>query len=288
MAGRFEKNAPEDSATISILQWIWRFTNESQIISAVIISLMAVLGTQLIRIYTYIYWLPYFTFFNISLEYYETALFDNYSRFFEVLPKVLVFAVVLFAVNWIFKRNRLVERYGYLKVSVFSTVTSFLCLTLSTALARKAPLPEWLAAIPFEIRSQTWIYISSALMLIVAKIFLNRPFIRVSYRPKFTAKIAICIFLIVIILLGVGIMVYIQGYNDNTVDFLVGDLEIIDGDKLILFETTDQYYIIPCKKNEDGSLTILMKYYAFVDKNEQLVHREYYADIYNDFGVKMN
>ena len=86
----------------------------------------------------------------------------------------------------------------------------------------------------------------------------------------------------------VGLWVYIRGYNDNTVTFLVGELETIDDDKLILFETSDQYYIIPCEKNEDGSLKIYMNYYAFVDKDKQLVHRDYYNDIYNSYGIKIN
>ena len=41
---------------------IWEFMNNSQILSAVIISVTALIGTQIVKFYTYIYWMPYFTF----------------------------------------------------------------------------------------------------------------------------------------------------------------------------------------------------------------------------------
>lgn len=284
MARKYEQRPPEDPADVSILKYIWRFTNESEILSAVIISLVAVLGVQLTKIYTYIYWMPYFTRFDISPEYFEIALFDSYSSYIERLPALLGFTIALLGVNWIIKKYRWIKRYGLLKFTVFSGVVAVLCMILSTAFARKSALPAWLAVIPFEIRSKIWLYIAIALMMVVEKNLLKYIFVQKPYRRKFSPTITWCVFLVVLTLLVTGIVVYIQGYNDNSISFSSGPLEIIDDDKLILFETADQYYVILCTENEDKSLTIDTTYYAFLDKDEQWVHYEYYSTIYDHYG----
>ena len=57
-----------------IISKIWGFMNKSPILSGVIISILAIVGSQFMKIYTYIYWLPYFRFFKIPMYYFD---YDN-------------------------------------------------------------------------------------------------------------------------------------------------------------------------------------------------------------------
>lgn len=267
---------------------IWEFMNNSQILSAVIISVTALIGTQIVKFYTYIYWMPYFTFFKIPLKYYNVAILDDYSLIVEVLPQS--FSVLFFA--FIFQKGsdkfHIEEKLGLPKAILLAVLLILSFCVIQTVLARRNILPLWLASLPRFIRIDIWGYFADALLLLCLKRWVQIFWSGIRNRTKSINLIPIIIILVIIAMCFVGLWVYIRGYNDNTVTFLVGELETIDDDKLILFETSDQYYIIPCEKNEDGSLKIYMNYYAFVDKDKQLVHRDYYNDIYNSYGIKIN
>ena len=88
-------------------------------------------------------------------------------------------------------------------------------------------------------------------------------------------------------LIGTGGLVYIHGYNENVVEYLSGMLRIIDDDKIVLFETSDQYYVVPYEKEKAATIHMDIDSYGFIDKNKQLIERRYYV-VYDESGRKLN
>lgn len=91
---------------------------------------------------------------------------------------------------------------------------------------------------------------------------------------------------IAFILLGTGGIMYMYGDN-NVINYLYSPLKVIDDNKLVLLETTDKYYIVPCAKREGGGINIYRDSYAFIDKNNYIIQRRYY-DIYDEYNKNLN
>lgn len=256
---------------------IWNFMNKSPILSAIIISIIAILGSQLVKIYTYIYWLPYFNFFNIPLHYFDIAIFDKYALIFEVIP-ISFITMIFFAVfQYIEKKCRIIPKLGVVKSLVLAFFIICGSMVLQSILVLKTSVPSFL-------KLDVWNYIEWATLLLVLKHLC--PLIISNVKFKLTTPSIILGVLFVLV--GIGSMVYIHGYNINVVDNLQGQLKIIDDNKMVLFETSDKYYIIPCEKTENGSIKIYRDSYAFIDKSEQLVQSNYYNGIYNEYGVRLD
>ena len=94
------------------------------------------------------------------------------------------------------------------------------------------------------------------------------------------------IFGIAFILLGTRGIMYMYGDN-NVINYLYSPLKVIDDNKLVLLETTDKYYIVPCAKREGGGINIYRDSYAFIDKNNYIIQRRYY-DIYDEYNKNLN
>ena len=67
--------------------------NKSPILSGVIISILAIVGSQFMKIYTYIYWLPYFRFFKIPMYYFDIVIFDRYTIICKIILIILIMMV---------------------------------------------------------------------------------------------------------------------------------------------------------------------------------------------------
>jgi hypothetical protein len=69
---------------------------------------------------------------------------------------------------------------------------------------------------------------------------------------------------------------------------LVGDVRTIDDNKMVVFETDDQYYVIAFTQNEDGTIKLFRNSYAFADKEKQNVRKEHFNKIYNESGKSLD
>lgn len=250
---------------------IWDFMNKSPILSSVIISILAILWTQVIKIYTYIYWLPYFKTFSIPLIYFDIAILDKYTYIVEILPAVLFIFALFESLSYMEKKLKIALKLGRVKLLILISIIICGSTVMQSILVRKPEIPSFF-------RFDIWNYFDIVFWFeIIQYVFLYTKWkINIKVSPKFIA------FCMLIFLVGTGTVVYIQGYN-NAAGNLVCDLRMIEEDKVILFETVDQYYIVPCKELEDGSIKIYEHSYSFVDKNKQVVRRFFYNHVYDEF-----
>lgn len=253
----------------SIFQRFWRFMDKSPILSAVIIGLVAALSGVLYKVYTYIYWLPYFKILKVDTHYFENANFDKYELLVKYIFKfVPIFLLYLFF-NWVANLFlRKVNNNFKKTVFCFSIMLFVLVLQILTIFI----IPYFYDAIN---------YISISLLLVALKNLIVTYFLITGGRLLYLNAVVLSVLFLV---LSVGLMVYINGYNTNVVDLLAGDVKTIEGNKMVVFETEDQYYVIDFEKNEDNSIKLLRDSYTFVDKGEQTVTKEYFNKIYNEVG----
>ncbi len=105
----------KDDSNNSIVLKLWDFMNESPILSAVIISFIAIISSQLVKIYTYIYWLPYFDFFKIPLFYFDIAIYDKYLLAFEIIPIIFITMVFFSFIQYAEKKCKITLKLGLVK-----------------------------------------------------------------------------------------------------------------------------------------------------------------------------
>lgn len=255
---------------------IWSFMNESPILSAIIISIIAILGSQLVKLYTYIYWLPYFNFFNIPLHYFDIAIFDKYALISDVILISFIVMIFFTILQYIEKKYGIIYKFGLLKSFMLAIFIICGCIILKSILVLKTSVPNFL-------KLNIWNYIIGATLLLVLK----HLFPLIISKVKFKRSISSIILGVLFIIVSAGSIIYIHGYNVNVVANLSGQLKIIDENKMVLFETSDKYYIISYKKVQNNSIKIYRDSYAFIDKNEQLVQRNYY-NLYDEYGIKLD
>ena len=254
----------------SIVVKLWEFCDKSPVLSAILISLIALTGTVLVRFYTFIYWLPYFRLLNIPLHYFQDAAFDKYSFFYNTIKNAFVLYLCCFLLLKI--RAKLNNKVTVKIVYIVLSLTSMLAQTL---------LSRTRAIIDF-FRIDVWFYISTSSIISLAIILLR------DYQNALKVKIrtATLVLLACSLLVGIGVLTYIQGYNENYVSVLVGVIKTIDDDKAVLFETSDKYYVIPCVI-EDNTIKLYINSYTLTEKNDKLVTNRLFRKVTNQFGVKI-
>lgn len=255
---------------------IWKFMNESPILSGIIISILAILGSLFVKIYTYIYWLPYFEFFNIPMQYFDIVIFDKYTIVCKIIFISLLMIMILSIIEYMEKRYRFKRKLGSPKLILAEIIILFGNLILQSMLLETTTLPNLVKK--NILQCVEWIMIllivKSVCSLLLSKIKLRKMFFSIVFGAIF-------------VLIGTGGLVYIHGYNENVVEYLSGMLRIIDDDKIVLFETSDQYYVVPYKKEKAATIYMDIDSYEFIDKNKQLIERRYYV-VYDESGKKLN
>lgn len=258
----------------NIVKKVWDFMNKSPILSAVLISILAVLGSQMYKIYTYIYWLPYFKLFKVPTYYFENALFDKYELFLATTPTiiVLIFLVITFdffekKIKLDFLKKVLLELAILLSIVIILTVLSFYRITTS------------------------FIWINDILSYIVLSItFLMLKNLVIELLSNKKVKITVPLIIISLSLFFVisSSMVYINGYNSNIVDTIYINSRTIDDNKFVVFETSTEFYVIPYEMKDDGSIKIYRDSYGFIDKEEQTVTNRHFSNIYNEYNLSLD
>ena len=96
--------------------------NKSPILSGVIISILAIVGSQFMKIYTYIYWLPYFRFFKIPMYYFDIVIFDRYTIICKIILIILIMIMIFSVIEFIEKRFRIKQKFGLGKLLLLEVV----------------------------------------------------------------------------------------------------------------------------------------------------------------------
>ncbi len=252
-----------------IISKIWGFMNKSPILSGVIISILAIVGSQFMKIYTYIYWLPYFRFFKIPMYYFDIVIFDRYTIICKIILIILIMIMIFSVIEFIEKRFRIKQKFGLGKLLLLEVVILYGNLLLKMSIHN------------FE-KIDILNYIEWVIVLIILKNMCSFLMLKIKLRKMFFS----IIFGIAFILLGTGGIMYMYGDN-NVINYLYSPLKVIDDNKLVLLETTDKYYIVPCAKREGGGINIYRDSYAFIDKNNYIIQRRYY-DIYDEYNKNLN
>ena len=265
-------NKEEKSKNIFIK--IWKFMNKSPILSALIISLIAILSSQIYKVYTYIYWLPYFKLFEVPPHYFENALFDKYKLLLETAPTIVTF-ILLFIIFDFWEKK---IKFSFIKtIALELTVLIILSIVFITLVNTKI-------IISFIWISDILSCITLSITLLLIKNLLSE--VLTNKKVKITAPLLIVF--VLLFLVSSCSMVYINGYNSNVVDTICLDSRTIDEDKFVVFETSEQYYVIPCEKKEDGSIKVYRDSYGFIDKEKQLVTKNRGIKIYNEYDLSLD
>ena len=267
----------ESSKTIKrTLNDIWCFFNDSPVLSAVIISLLTILGTQIYKIYTYIYWLPFLKFYRVPTHYFEFIMLDKYESFLRIA--IVVLFVLPTTILFDFLKKKITTTLN-LKLSHSIIITfmlyilfGFVEIFLGMEIARAS-----------LILNDIIIYIGCSILIIIFKDLFGVLISRKQSKSKISKLLLLMIIIFLISISSCITLVY--GLN-NVVHSIYGESKIIDEDKLIVFETSEQYYIIPCKKKTNNSIKIYRDSYVLVDKNKQQVVRKYY-DIYDEYDTEL-
>ena len=262
----------------SIISTIWDFMNKSPILSTVLISFIAILGSQMYKMYTYIYWLPYFKLFKVPAYYFENALFDKYELLLKIAPKVIIILLLYVIFDFLERESKIVIKLGIMKATILDVSIMFLILFVSTILS--------VTKIIFSIYWLSYIlsYIGDTITLLAIKKIVSILFSSQNIKNKFSLfTVATLIFIVI----SCG-TVYIEGYNSNVVDILILESRTIADDKFIVFETEEQYYVVAYKKNEDGTIKVYRDSYGFIDKKNQSVTKNHYTEIYNEYDLSIN
>lgn len=265
----------EDKSMISA---IWGFMNKSPILSGVLISSIAILGSQIYKIYTYIYWLPYFNLFKVPSYYFENALFDKYELLLKIGPKVIIILLLLTFFDFFERKSKLVTKLGLMKTVIFDVFIVFFISIVSLILSITKIIFSiyWLSYVLSYISTTTTILGVKKLVLILCS--------GKNMKDKLSLFTAA---MLIFIVFSCG-AVYIEGYNSKVVDVLGLESRTIGDDKFIVFETEEQYYVIAYKKKEDGSIKVYRDSYGFIDKKKQAVFKNHYTKIYNEYDLSLN
>lgn len=254
-----------DSTNKKLLNHLWEFINKSPIISAILISLITLIGLLLFRFYTFIYWLPYFEKYNIPLNYFQLAEFDKYSFTYRLIVDTfftyLFFYIFLKIWNKISFNN---QSLNFI-ILILMMIIIIVSIKSQSALARNLSILKFFSL-------DIWNYISfAAFAYIIYRIIKICNLAKKTIKPK-VSTIILCLFLI---LMGIGGVTYINGYNEKVVPTLVGEFKVIDENKAMLFETSDNYYIVPCVIIND-SIYLYTNSYSFIEKYKVQVNTRYF------------
>ena len=258
----------------NIVKKAWTFMNKSPILSAVLISILAVLGSQIYKIYTYIYWLPYFKLFEVPTYYFENALFDKYEVILATAPAIIVLIFVVITFDFFEKKIKL----DFLKKVIFE-----LAILLSIVLL--------LIVLSVYGITLSFIWINDVLLYIVLSIsFLMLKNLAIELLSNKKVKITVPLIIISLSLIFVisSSMVYIDGYNSNVVDTIYINSRTIDDNKFVVFETSTEFYVIPCEMKDDNSIKIYRDSYCFIDKEKQTVTNRHFSNIYNEYNLSLD
>lgn len=100
-----KKSTVEKEDDINIVKIVWKFMNKSPILSAIIISMAAIIGSQGYKLYTYIYWLPYFKLFEVPTYYFEDVVFDKYELLLKIAPRIIPIILLFIFFNFLEKKS---------------------------------------------------------------------------------------------------------------------------------------------------------------------------------------
>ncbi len=247
----------------SILHRIWQSMDKSAILSAVIIGLPTLLKTKLYKVYTYVYWLPYFKMLKVDTQYSDIASFDMYEDLVKYVPYYILAIIFYLIFDLLLKK----VKNDVAKIVFYVADVVLYIVIMIWAMFGNVSNYKFLCSICFAL----------------ALVLLKRGITMCSSKKKNRSLSSNSVVAwVLILLLFFGLMVYINGYNTNVVDLLVGDVRTIDDNKMVVFETDDQYYVIAFEKNEDGSIKLFRNSYAFADKEKQSVVKKHFNKIYNE------
>lgn len=246
----------------SIIKTIWNFMNKSPILSAIIISFAAILGTQGYKLYTYIYWLPYFKLFKVPTYYFEDVVFDKYELLLKTAPKFILVILLFLVFNFLEKKSKLEIKFGFLKLLILNLVEMFVVITISYILIFKTSLPHF-----WRFTSLT--YIIEAITLLMYKKILSKLFTDKIIKPTISLLAG---FTLLFFIVSCG-MVYINGYNSNVVNAMHGESRVIENNKFVVFETSEHFYVVACEEKDDNSVKVYRHSYAFIEKEKQNVKK---------------
>jgi hypothetical protein len=254
-----------DSTNKNLLNHLWEFVNKSPIISAILISLITLIGLLLFRFYTFIYWLPYFESYNIPLNYFQLAEFDKYSLTYKLFIDTFFTYLIFYLFLKICNRVSFNNKRSNSMILIIMIMIIIISITLQSVLVRKWSMVKFFSL-------DIWTYISfAAFAYLIYRNIKVCNFNKKNIKLKIST-IILCLFLI---LMGIGIATYINGYNEKVVPALVGEFKVIDENKAMLFETSDNYYIVPCVIKND-SITLYTKSYSFIEKYKVQVNTRYF------------
>ena len=270
-----KKSTVEKEDDINLVKIVWKFMNKSPILSAIIISIAAIIGSQGYKLYTYIYWLPYFKLFEVPTYYFEDAVFDKYELLLKIAPRIIPIILLFIFFNFLEKKSKLEIKIGLLKLILLNFVEMIIITTISCILLAKTSLPHFLTS--------ALSYISEAIILLAyKKIFV------MLFKEKII-KPTICLLTIITLLFFIVScsMVYINGYNSNVLNAMYNESRVIDNNKFIVFETSEHFYVIACEEKDDNSVKVYRHSYAFIEKEKQNVIKKHYSDIYNEYNLSL-
>ncbi|MEE1138740.1 MAG: hypothetical protein U0M02_09720 [Acutalibacteraceae bacterium] len=261
----------------SIIKTIWKFMNKSPILSAIIISIAAILGSQGYKLYTYIYWLPYFNLFEVPTYYFEDTVFDKYELLLELSPKFIFITLVFILFNYLEMKSKLETKLGFIKSLILYLVGITILITLFYILPTKTSLPIfWTSTLPTNI--------CIAIILLLFKKIILHMFANKMIKPTISL---LAIFTSLFFIISCG-MVYINGYNINVLNSMYNESRIIENNKFIVFETSEHFYVIACDEKDDNSVKVYRDSYAFIEKENQNVIKKQYNNIYNEDDLSLS
>ncbi|MBR0348043.1 MAG: hypothetical protein IIX16_00215 [Clostridia bacterium] len=260
----------------SIIKTIWNFMNKSPILSAIIISFAAILGTQGYKLYTYIYWLPYFKLFEVPTYYFEDVVFDKYELFLEVTPKIILVILLFILFNFLEKKSKLETKLGFFPLLLLNLTETMMLFFLSIILVTQTSLPIFLS-------HHLLSYICLAIWVLIFKKSLSKILTKKLIKPTVSL---LAIFTSLFLVVSCSI-VYINGYNHNVVNAMYSESRVVDN-KFIVFETSEHYYVIACEEKDENSVKVYRDSYAFIEKEKQNVMKKHYKTIYNEYDWSLS
>lgn len=258
-----------DSTKKSLLSHLWEFVNKSPIISAILISFTTVFGLLLFKFYLFIYWLSYFESYHIPLNYFQVAEFDKYSLTYRLSINIFFTYLIFYLFLKIWNRVDFNNKRSNAAILIVMIMIIIISIILQSMLARKLSIIKLF-------RYDIWCYIFFAVFVYIIYRIIKVCNFNIRTIKLKISTIILCLFLI---LMGIGVVTYINGYNEQVVPALVGEFKVIDENKAILFETSDEYYIVPCVIEND-SIKLYTESYSFVEKNKAQVYTRYFNHVY--------
>lgn len=276
---------------------------QSAIVAAIAISIISFLVTGFSNLCNYIYWSAYFTKFNIPLAYMDEAIIhENGIKYSVILitPLLILFWLLLGAIKNTAKKGFLkskkmheiknLSRIQQYTIKIFKYLFSF--FTMLVLVSCLVLLAEWIS---FEKYCIVFILFFELIIFIfwnISKTIFGKKYSFSQSKYYFIRIVGIIIVLYLI--LG---NVYISGGLKNYRDKEMQRLQIInetdinltldDGDEiksqLVLFETTDYYYVTDVTITKTDGLNVKIwgtDSYCFINKIDCSVKSVYARLIY--------